>query len=345
MKLNAIQPDPRTWDAFVEAQGGHLLQTHRWGALKSAFGWSSEIVALAEGNRIMAGALLLFRRLPLGLGSIAYLPRGPVVDWSDEASLSVLLDVLDETARGRRAFFLKVEPDERDSVAMRERLVGLGFRSSPQTIQPPRTIVIDITGSEDSILARMNQGTRRKIRTAYRKEVVIRQGEAGDLESFNWMMGITGRRGDFGVHSPAYYQKTFELFAPEYATLLMASYKGQDLAGLMAFACGERAWYLHGASSNEERDRMPAYALQWEAIRWARERGCTTYDMWGIPDEDEKILEAQFQRRQDGLWGVYGFKRGFCGQIVRAVGAWDRVYKPSFYAAYRVAIGSGTTRN
>jgi lipid II:glycine glycyltransferase (peptidoglycan interpeptide bridge formation enzyme) len=83
---------------------------------------------------------------------------------------------------------------------------------------------------------------------------------------------------------------------------------------------------------------MPNYALQWEAIRWAREQGCTHYDLWGIPDENEATLEAQFQDRDDELWGVYGFKRGFGGRNWRSVGAWDRVYNPAIYTAYRLAV-------
>ena len=83
---------------------------------------------------------------------------------------------------------------------------------------------------------------------------------------------------------------------------------------------------------------MPTYALQWEAIRWARERGCTRYDLWGIPDEDEAKLEAEFQTRSDGLWGVYGFKRGFGGEVLRTVGAWDRVYNPLIYAGYKAVL-------
>jgi lipid II:glycine glycyltransferase (peptidoglycan interpeptide bridge formation enzyme) len=78
--------------------------------------------------------------------------------------------------------------------------------------------------------------------------------------------------------------------------------------------------------------------VQWAAIRWARARGCRTYDMWGIPDEDEAVLEAQFQQRSDGLWGVYGFKRGWGGQVARTPGAWDRVCNPALYAAYRLAL-------
>jgi peptidoglycan pentaglycine glycine transferase (the first glycine) len=95
---------------------------------------------------------------------------------------------------------------------------------------------------------------------------------------------------------------------------------------------------MYGASSNEHRDRKPNHALQWEAIRWAKSRGCATYDLWGIPDEDEATLEAQFQKRHDGLWGVYGFKRGFGGRVYRSVGAWDRVDNPAIYTAYRLAV-------
>lgn len=330
--------DRAAWDAFVAAQGGHILQTARWGELKGAFGWEYDFQAITERGAIKAGALVLFRRLPLGLGTIAYVPRGPVIDWDDEDAVQALLPQLDETARERRAALLKLEPDVGDTPPMRQRMQGLGFRPSPHTVQPPRTILIDVRESEEVILARMNQGTRRKIRTAARKGVEIRQGNAGDLDSFNALMAATGTRNRFAVHSASYYRKAYELFAPDDVTLLMASYQGRDLGGLMVFQLGRTAWYLYGASSDAERDRMPTYGLQWEAIRWARERGCTHYDLWGVPDEDEDVLEAQFQKRHQGLWGVYGFKRGFGGALVRTVGAWDRVYRPGLYAMYRAAI-------
>jgi lipid II:glycine glycyltransferase (peptidoglycan interpeptide bridge formation enzyme) len=79
---------------------------------------------------------------------------------------------------------------------------------------------------------------------------------------------------------------------------------------------------------------MGTYLLQWEAVRWAKSLGCTTYDLWGVPDENEEVLEAAFTRRRDGLWGVYRFKRGFGGDLVRSVGAWDRVYTPLRYRLY-----------
>ncbi len=338
MTLERIEPGPEAWDRFVGARGGHLLQTSRWGALKRDFGWQDEIVAIGHDGQIAAGALVLYRRLPLRLGTIAYVPRGPVVGWEDGETVAALLKHVDAAAKQRAAALLKVEPGVWESAAVRERLAALSFRELAQTVQPPRTIVIDLTGSEDDILMHMSQTTRRKVRVAAKKEVTVRRGGAADLDAFNRLMGVTGARNEFGVHSDAYYRRVWELFGGERAALLMASYQGQDLAGLFVFAQGETATYLYGASSDAERSRMPAYALQWEAMRWARERGCVRYDLWGVPDEDEAALEAQFQQRDDGLWGVYGFKRGFGGEVRRTVGAWDRVYRPALYAAYRVAI-------
>lgn len=337
--LTIKSPLPANWDAFVELQAGHILQTSRWGELKRAFGWQDYLIALADQHeQIMCGALVLFRTLPLGLGAVGYIPRGPLIDWNNRALVEQLLDALDSLCRQHRAILLKLEPDVEDSDAMHKLLTGQGFRESPHVIQPPRTILLEIGGAEDVILARMNQGTRRKIRTAERREVVVRRGSPADLPSYSRLAALTGQRDGFGVHSSAYYEKAFELFSPSHADLLMASFAGRDLAGLMSFTLGKRAWYLYGASSNEERERMPNYALQWEAIRRARERGCTVYDLWGVPDHDEAVLEADFQNRADGLWGVYGFKRGFGGRIWRAVGAWDQVYNPVLYFVYSLVM-------
>ena len=133
-----------------------------------------------------------------------------------------------------------------------------------------------------------------------------------------------------------------ELFAPQNAALLLAEYEGRALAGVMVFTCGDRAAYLYGASSDEERARMPAYAAQWAGLRWARARGCVEYDLWGVPDADEAELEAGFTDRQDGLWPVYRFKRGFGGQVRRTVGAADRVYNGLLHRLYAWRRGRGS---
>ncbi len=337
MNRQPLTPPPTQWDAFVTAHPrAHILQLSAWGTLKSAFGWRAERVALAgTGGQIVAGAQVLFRRLPLRLGTMAYIPAGPLVDWEDAAQVRALLAAIDGVARRHRAALLKIEP----GLGLAEvDFAAHGFRPSPQTVQPPRTVVLDLRNDEDAILARMNQGTRRNIRKSARFEVHIREGTSADVASFCAMIAETGARGNFGVHTCAYYERAYALFVPSgHAVLLMGSHAGQDLAGVMVFALGDWAWYFYGASSSHERQRMASYGVQWAGIRWAKARGAKWYDMYGVPDAEPETLEAQFRERPDGLWGVYRFKRGWGGQVMRSVGAWDRPYSRALYAVYVLA--------
>ncbi len=326
--------DASRWDAWVAQQGGSLLQTTLWGQLKADFDWSWELVT-EEENR--GGALLLYRPLPLHLGTIAYVPRGPVVDWQDPDAVDALFAALRRAARRRSAWALWVEPDLFDTAEHRAQLHLRGLRPAPLTIQPPRTILVDISTDEETILGRMHQKTRYNIRLAARKGVTVREGTLADCATFHALMQETGARDAFGIHSAGYYQRAFELFNPTgQVALLLAEVEGEAVAGLMVFAWGPTAWYFYGASSNRHREKMAPYALQWAAMQWAKQRGCTTYDLWGIPDADEATLEAEFAQRQDGLWGVYRFKRGFGGRVTRYVGLWEQALHPLYPLAARL---------
>ena len=232
----------------------------------------------------------------------------------------------------------RLEPDAwEDEFAGTDQLQQAGFRPSPHALQPRRTIVLDLHGDEEEILSRMKQKTRYNIRLAARKEVAVEASD--DLETFARLIEVTGERDAFGVHTPDYYRRAYELFHPSgTCQLFLASYQGQPLAGLMVFAVGDRAWYLYGASNNQQRNRMPTYLIQWEAIRWAKEKGCTSYDLWGVPDYPEDGLEENFSNRSDGLWGVYRFKRGFGGELLRACSAWDKVYHRAAYLGYQMLV-------
>ena len=329
-----IEPTPAEWDAFVTAQPrAHVLQLANWGALKAAYGWRVVRVGLVEDDELVAGAQILLRMLPAELlGTMAYLPMGPYV--TNSRYESALWEIIHRRARRERAKFLKWEPGiYLDDTA--PDFAKLKFRRSPQTIQPPRTIVIDVRGDDDTIMGRMNQGTRRKIRQSLKNEVRYWQGAKADVAKFTAMMQTTGSRNEFGVHEPAYYEMAYDLFVPQgQAALFMAEHEGDPLAGIMVFALGKWAWYLYGASSSVKRNLMATYGVQWQALQWARARGCQYYDLWGVPDEDESYLEAQFQNRSDGLWCVYGFKRGWGGDVVRAAGTVDRAYDMLIYAPY-----------
>lgn len=323
------------WKDFLsKCPKANLLQTAAWGELKSDFGWEPIRMAAVSKERNW-GAQILFRNLPLGF-TLAYLPKGPVLQEGDRSTAmqfpgQKFWAEVDQLCQSKRAVFLKVEPDLGNNYGGRELLTG--FRASPHAIQPLRTIVVDLQGSEEEIMARMKQKTRYNIRLAAKKGVVVRS--SSDIEVFFSLMQATGERDQFGIHNLEYYLRAFDLFKPDNACdLLLAEYEGQPLAALMVFAAGERSWYLYGASASLHRDRMPTYLLQWEAMKWARTQGCTQYDLWGIPDYDQEILEAEFADRSDGLWGIYRFKRGFGGEINRSPEPWDRIYQSVLYRIY-----------
>jgi len=312
------------WNQFLSTHpNAHLLQTGEWGELKSAFGWKA--VRIVNGRE---GVQILFRKLPLGF-TIGYIPKAVVSNsiWNE----------VDPICQQNRAIFLKLEPDLWDD--QKPEAWNPRLRTSPHHIQPPRTIIVDISSSEKEILSRMKQKTRYNIRLAEKKGVTVRAWD--DLTTFHQMLHFTAERDGFGVHSLEYYRRAYGLMHPKgMGEILLAEYEQRPLAALFVVRNGNRAYYLYGASTEAERNRMPAYLLQWEAMKWAKARGCKEYDLWGVPDEEESILEANFEKRQDGLWGVYRFKRGFGGQLKRGVPAMDRVYNPLLYWSYLRFIGN-----
>lgn len=316
--------DSAGWTKFLKKwPEAHLLQTSAWGKLKADFGWQPLRVANDD-----AGAQVLFRQLPLGF-TLAYIPRGPVgQNWTQ------LWPEIHMICKAHRAVFLRVEPDAEEPEVGGLQQQMTDFIQVEDSIQPRQTIIIDLAGSSDDWLGRMKQKTRYNTRLAEKKGIQVNRSQ--DFSTFERLMQTTGQRDGFGVHTKAYYQKAYELFSKENeVALLQAEYEGKPLAMLMVFFHGKRAYYLYGASGDEERQRMPAYLLQYEAMRWAAERGCTEYDLWGIPDGSEEYLEKHFEERSDGLWGVYRFKRGYGGRIVRNVSAFDYVYNPILYRVLR----------
>jgi lipid II:glycine glycyltransferase (peptidoglycan interpeptide bridge formation enzyme) len=228
---------------------------------------------------------------------------------------------------------------------------SLGLRTSGR-LQPSRTIVLDLNGSEGDLLKAMKPKTRYNLRLAGRRGVEVRRARSeSDLRAFYSLLAVTGQRDDFGIHTYPYYEHLWRIFGPEGSDsvlVLLAEHPDIEerakgpIAGLLALRFGREAIYMYGASDNRGREHMPNYLLQWEAIRWARESGCTVYDFWGIPDapsEDESD-EASPINARSGLRGVYWFKKGFGGREIEYPGAYDYVYNPLLYRIWMKWRGS-----
>ena len=272
---------------------------------------------------------------------VMYVSKGPALDYTDADLLDEVIAELESRARQQQAVWLKIDPDvihgiglphsENDQpnavgTAVTKRLKQRGWRLSASQVQFRNTIHIDLARPDDDMLMAMSANTRRKIRAAYKKEVTIRAAGLDDLPTLYRLYQVTGQRDGFLIRPFDYYRRAWQTFMRAgLAHAFIAEYQGKAIAQLILFHFGRKCWYFYGASSNEERNRMPNYALQWEAIQWAKSQGYAIYDMWGAPDVFDE---------SDRLWGVYRFKRGFRGQVIRYIGAWDYAPRPLLYRAY-----------
>ncbi|NLG49507.1 MAG: peptidoglycan bridge formation glycyltransferase FemA/FemB family protein [Chloroflexi bacterium] len=323
--IESTFPAPEAWDRLVaQDPRGHLLQTWAWGELKGAFGWSPVRLAVEQDGALVAGAQVLYRKV--GPLSMAYIPKGPVFLADDPAVADALWQAVHRRSRRMGAVALKVEPEARDEQQEQHAWFRAHGWGEAQPIQPRRTVHVPLDAEEDAILARMKPKWRYNIRLSARKGVEVREvGEEG-MPVFYALMQETGQRDRFAIHSLEYYRRALTLFAPlDRVRLYLAYYEEQPLAGLMAYAFNQQAYYMFGASSNERRELMPNHQLQWRAMQWAKAQGALLYDLWGITDEDPDSPTADLE-------GVQRFKLGFGGEVVRYVGAYDRVYSRPLYA-------------
>ena len=321
--------DPIQWNsALASLPARHVLQSWEWGQFKSRWGWSPRYFLHEEGGQPRAAALILRRTLSrLGPG-ILYVPKGPALDYSDGALVDRVLGQLVEIARHDRAIFIKIDPDLGD--AHRSILLDRGWRPSTEQIQFRNTALLDLTRTEDQLLAAMKPKTRYNIRLAQKKGVTVRAGSLSDLELLYAMYAETAQRDGFIIRPIDYYRDAWGSFIQSgLAQPLIAGVEGQAVAGLIIFHFADRAWYMYGMSRGVHREYMPNHLLQWHAMQWTKSQGCTVYDLWGAPDE---LNEA------DPMWGVYKFKEGLGGQFTRHVGAYDFVVSHFWYWIYSVAI-------
>jgi lipid II:glycine glycyltransferase (peptidoglycan interpeptide bridge formation enzyme) len=358
-----VQPNrPDGWDPVVSTQGASLLQSWRWGEFKRESGWSPYRIGVNSQAGPLIYGQVLYRaipRLPLAV-SIGYIPRGPVYFPSaegDKGAEKAFWRAVHRESRKRGAIFLKVEPnivisEAKPRSVVSRKMAALGFQPSGR-LQPARTWVLDIDRSEEEILKGMKPKTRYNLRLAGKRGVTVRRASTlSDLKAFHALLEITGQRDEFGIHTFPYYEQLWRTFGPEgddSMAVLLADHPEEPerakgpIAGLIAFRFGREAIYMYGASDNRGREHMPNYLLQWEAIRWAREHGCTLYDFWGIPDppaedaegeegkDGKESAEVSPTNTRSGLRGVYWFKRGFGGREIEYPGAYDHVYNALLY--------------
>jgi len=338
---------PADWNSTIAGlPGAHILQTREWAQVKAAYGWEPipEVWRDPDG-KVIAAALVLQRSIRLGglpsLLRVLYVPRGPLLDWSNRPLRRRVLKDLQDLAKRRRAIFIKMDPevlvgsgipgsedDQIDPVGQKtkEDFFEMGWRFSSEQIQFRNTVWLDLKGNEEDWLLRMKPKTRYNLRLASRKGITVRIGSQEDLGLIYKMYAETSLRDGFVIRPESYYRQVWSDFMDAgMAELLIAETEDEPVAGLVLFLFAGQAWYLYGMSREAHREKMPNYLLQWEAMRRAKLHSCTHYDLWGAPD----VFDAK-----DSLWGVYRFKDGLGGKVIRTIGAWDYPVQPWIFTLY-----------
>jgi lipid II:glycine glycyltransferase (peptidoglycan interpeptide bridge formation enzyme) len=337
-------------DTMLQFRDGHFLLSEEWAAIKAAGGWQAmPFVWEDEKKRLAACALVLHKRIRIARVNlpiaILYAPKGPLLDWEDGDLVNQVLSDLETLAHKKKAIFIKIDPDvELGRIAAQEEDLEINpqgkrieailqkrtWQFSSDQIQFRNTVWIDLSKSEDQILAGMKQKTRYNIRLAAKKGVIIRSAELSELPLLYKLYAQTALRDGFTIRDEQYYLMVWEKFiSTGLCEVLLAEFEGEVTAGLVLFYFGEKAYYVYGMSTNAHRNTMSTYLIQWEAILRAKNKGKMVYDLWGAPEELSK---------DDPLWGVYRFKRGLGGEFISTLGAWDYVARPIGMKLYSVLI-------
>jgi lipid II:glycine glycyltransferase (peptidoglycan interpeptide bridge formation enzyme) len=313
-----FQSEPaELWDSRLQDLDGHLLQSWRWGAFKQRHGWKAHRILVNDPAGIAMAQVLYRLKGPVSLG---YIPRGPAISGDPAVLWPRLLEQIDASARRNRALMTLVELNA--PLGFDGAFGKAGAVRGPARVLPGRTVKVPLA-DDDTILTRMHQKTRYNVRLAQRRGVVIerRRAEPTVVDDFYRLMQDTAKRNEFGIHTRAYYRDFLDIFGDDAVLLFARVDDGAIAAALIAARFGKEAIYMYGASSSRHRADGAAFLLQFHAMRWAREAGCETYDLWGIPEQDPESVRRDDQSSIAGTrgsdWrGLYRFKTGFGGEIV-----------------------------
>lgn len=319
MTLSVERCTDRTqWDEAVNGQQGHPMQLWGWGEAKAAHNWRVDRVLVKDAaGELVGSAQLLLRPLPFPFRSLAYIARGP------QAAPGRAVEVLDAVAgyvkTAHKSVVLSIEPDwDADSAQVR-LLAAAGWRQSESTILMARTLILDLSRSEDELQGAMTKKTRQYIRKSGREALVYRAVTAEELPQCLAVYKETAERAGFGIHTDGYYQDIFTNLGAD--SPVFAAFDGDTVVAFLWLAASDATSFeLYGGMTEAGSVLRANFSLKWLAITAMKERGITRYDFNGLLND-----------------GVSQFKFGFADHEDLLAGSWDKGLSP-LYPVYAKAL-------
>ena len=306
---------------FVGGQKhSQFLQSWQWGEFHNVVSGDVFRLGVMDNNELAGAATIIKKILPIGKNYF-YCPRGPIIDKLQITNyklqikiFEVLFDEIKNLAKSEGVMFLRFDP----TFQITNYKLPI---SETIDIQPSKTLILDLLKTESELLKDMHPKTRYNIKLAEKKGVKVVEADASRIGEFWQLMGETSSRDSFRTHGINYYKEMVKLDG-DFIKLFFAEYKGKAISSIIASSFGDTAAYMHGASSNEDRNVMAPYAMQWHCMKFFKEKGFKYYDLYGI---DEK------------KWpGVTRFKKGFGGKEIEYFGTYDLPFDKGWYNIYKM---------
>jgi peptidoglycan pentaglycine glycine transferase (the first glycine) len=313
------------WDKLIAGNpdGGHIYQSYEWSQFKKQNNWEPQYVVYEEPGVVIYFTLI--RKSAGLLGTIYYCSKGPGIFTNFKTSHDATAHFTELCTQlphfigryDKRAILVKLEPElEAGELDLKK----LGLVKSKGDLQFKATIFVDLSPSEEDILAGLKQKTRYNIRLAERKGVKVesRAMDADGVDLMYSLMTATQERAKFFLRKKDYFAGYWQaLYKAKMGELLVATYNDEVLAGVFVTVFGTKSYYKDGGSFPIQRNLMAPYLLQWRAMQWAKAHGATSYDMVAVPPRD------QLDNPDHSQHGLYLFKRGFNEEVTEFVGCCD----------------------
>jgi peptidoglycan pentaglycine glycine transferase (the first glycine) len=330
--MQVVEIDRNSINNYIASQKhSQFLQSWEWGEFQEKTGKKVIRLGFEENSKPFFALTLIKNSLPLRLNYF-YAPRIDLNNFNNN-QLDFIISEIKKIAKTHRIIFLRMDLVNDCLILNTKYLIQKTIH-----VQAEKTSILNIDNSKEDLLKNMHHKTRYNIRLAKKKGVKIRVAEEKDFDNWWRVMTETKERDGFRLHSREYYKKMlkFEIRNSKTETnsksqilnskmelkLLLAEFENKIIAGNIVALFGDMAAYVHGASSNQYRNVMAPYLLQWEAIKMAKEKGIKYYDLNGI-DENK--------------WpGVTRFKKGFGGKEIKYPGTYDLIFNQMWYNVYGV---------
>jgi len=289
--------DQEEWDDTVLSRGGHPLQLWGWGEVKGTHGWTAERVTIREGEVTIGLAQLLIKKLPWPFTALVYIPRGPVCE--ENKREAVLTELGTYAKMNHHAAVLTIEPDWEGELEIS------GWRHSENAILIPRTLILDLTKSEEELLGAMAKKTRQYIRKSSGEDVEIRKVKTKEeLAACLEIYKETAKRAQFSLHDDSYYYDIFEKFG-DFSPVFAVFHQGQPLAFLWLAISEETSFELYGGMNDLGQQLRVNYALKWHAIQATKKWGIKRYDFNGLLNDSVSTFKQGFASHENMLVGTY----------------------------------------